>query len=138
MKRTLRHIVLFIALPLLSGALVYLLFREPVPLITRLFGIRSMIIDVSCLPGPLASFIRYHLADALFAFALAATLRLFISNGWVACGLAILYMTAYQLLQLLGVINGTADVWDVLWSAVFVGIYKIWEEFACRKKSKRS
>jgi len=73
---------------------------------------------------PLAHLLKNHLPDALWMYAFISTFFIIWQRnpplGWIiiACGCAI----AFELLQYVGLINGTCDVWDMFAYLLSAGV----------------
>ena len=106
--------IYYVILPLLAGGLIYILFKYPVPFFTKITGIDHALVNIP--QGIISDFIRFHLADMLWTFALAATLYLITDNQILSFILAFLCVISVELFQLLNLFNGTCDILDILFS----------------------
>lgn len=115
--------LIYAVLPLALGVAIYALFRQPVSILTQLFGIREQVIDVSFLPDLVEIFLKYHLPDMLFAFAFAGALRLVFESTAGVCIFVCFYVAFFETLQFFSVIPGTGDLWDVVFSILAVTVF---------------
>jgi len=106
----------FISVPLLLGLLVYVLFRPPLPIARKYLAFlhwNNVLIELSFLPVFLSAFIKFHLADILWALSFFAAVfaikRSFLFSFIVVMCVDILY----ELAQFTGVVTGTGDWLDV-------------------------
>ncbi len=105
-------------LSLFFGFLLYLLFRENAHIskflgqIITLDYIRSSVAAWGC------NFTKYYLPDFLWAFSLSCLLQAVsppsVKNTVICCFTGVMYGSIWELLQWLGIINGTGDWLDVI------------------------
>ena len=130
-KRQLLPACLFILLPLLMGASLYLFFRPDTTWLLQSFARASLLQSIRevTLRVELPNVLLYHLPDALWAFALTAFLILMWgkSSGkgrWSWRVLPFILTCFYECAQAAGWISGTFDLFDILsqWIAVAAAI----------------
>ncbi len=114
-------ILLHIMIPLLSGALIYIL-TDPNVLFVRMLSRQR---DIPVLPVNSEStvflFIRCYLLDILWAYALIFSLYFILDKDmglWKIFGIGFLFSTIMEVLQLTVVVPGTFDLWDILMEGV--------------------
>ena len=115
-----RVVILYCLVPLLTGLLIYLLFRSDSWLHHRLYGynVGLPLLNIS---GRMAGIIKYQLPDFCWAFSLTAALVTW-KNWWgrpvpFFFGYILLLAAGSELIQLWG--SGfTFDLWDLL-AAIF-------------------
>jgi len=115
--------VLFIVISLSFGILLYILFRPPLSWFPDIKGWDKAIIDISWLPSLLSSFILYHLSDIIWSLALAEAVYLIKNNLILAVISSLILTILFELLQILKVVKGTGDIWDIIFVTVFLSIY---------------
>ena len=110
---------LIIAVPLIVGLAVYLIFK-PSAFVSKwlydLFGWRQPWVHTPL--SPFWIFIRFYLCDLLWALSLTAVSQLILGTGRkqviVSFLICVLTGTAVELLQHHGIIPGTFDIWDLI------------------------
>lgn len=103
---------------LFTGGILYILFRGNTHL-GKLFTQFSPIISFRTYLKPLASnLLRFHLPDFLWCLSLGCGLQAVLrleKRNILLCGFgAFLCGAIWEYMQLLGVISGTGDFWDVV------------------------
>lgn len=104
--------------PLLTGLIIYLCVGSSETILYKLY---EDIIGASLLtqirsPIAIPSFIKFHLADGLWAFALTSTLCTMLFKeltSAVLLSISIIAVSVYELLQFFGFIRGTWDIMDL-------------------------
>jgi len=114
-----------IVLPLFIGALVYLLFRPPLPLIRNIIAWEDSLISLAVLPDFISSFILYHLTDVLWALSFVEAVYFISKNKYLAVIIVTIFTTIFEIGQHYGFIRGTGDIWDVVFVIVMLVIYFI-------------
>jgi len=116
------YLIIFVILPLLFGAGVYILFKSPPDLFEGLYFWEPPLVSLKKLPDYCSSFIKFHLADMCWSFSLSAALFFWISDLLLSCLFAAGCLLLFELFQALGAIRGKGDLWDILFSlsAIFI------------------
>jgi hypothetical protein len=111
-------IVLNILFPIIIGACIYMLNEEAF----------------------LEGFIRNHLSDGLWAYALISSILVIwnrqINRYWIT--LAFFIFIGFESLQYFHLINGTFDLWDILVYLIFSGLAIVLNKFFISLTSKKS
>ncbi|TNE54143.1 MAG: hypothetical protein EP338_08245 [Bacteroidetes bacterium] len=128
MQRT-RFVLLNIILPLLTGSLIYFLFRTNHTLFLEWFNLPGLSVNVgnNVIENTVFSALVYNLPDALCLFALGSMLHLIwkeqlFQNVAIWITMLLLLACAHELLQLFNYFSGTFDPLDVLF---YVGSYLV-------------
>lgn len=118
MRTYYKYFIWYSIFPLLGGLLFYLCFGSTDTKVYTFFGNllgHNLLIHIR--PDfALPSFLRFHLADGIWAFALTSTLFLLLHkeiNAWLILFYAVLTFSFYELCQHFNWIGGTADLIDV-------------------------
>lgn len=103
---------------LLAGGLLYICFRERT-YFARLVSWMDAVADLQTACRSVRSdFLRYYLPDFLWGVSLGSFLQAInLPKKWgvLICGVVVLLLgSSWELMQLLGVASGTADILDVL------------------------
>jgi len=118
MKKSRKLLVMQIFISLSVGALVYLFLRPPIG-VFRLFSARDgAAIEFYVGNMFFREFVLYHLPDMSWTFALASVLWLFTGSKHLALFVPFFAAAGFEILQLSGIVSGTADFLDVIFSAV--------------------
>ena len=120
-----RKSLLFIAITLLIGSSIYILFRPPLSWFPHIYNWNSAFIDLSILPTAVSAFIKYHLSDVLWALAFAETVKLITNNFLLGAIIALVSTVFYETMQYLGYFRGTGDIYDVIFVLMSLIIYLI-------------
>lgn len=125
-----RYVVFYVAIPLAIGFSIYALLKSPIPILKFVFTWESAPVSLGFAPKFIASFLKFHLADMLWAFSFCAALNLVISKSKFVCIFVAVLIAGLELLQYVNIISGTGDILDVLFSifSVFLFYYtnKTW------------
>lgn len=106
-----RKVTVHIFLPLLLGLLTYLLFRSPDTLFHRAIGMTTTPLPLS--DNPLNNFIKFHLADMCWAYALYSGLLLITGlNRWASATVALVALSLFEIVQVHGSWS-RIDGWDI-------------------------
>ena len=103
---------------LVLGSLIYLVFRDNAIVTTKI----SQFVDLEPLRNMFSwaecDFLKFYLVDFLWALSLSCGLHIIFKPNLkvsIICSAIVIALgTAFELLQLFNVINGTGDVWDVI------------------------
>jgi hypothetical protein len=120
----------FIFITLFIAVLTYVLFRPPLSWFPNSWEWDKAIIDLSRLPNLISNFIKYHLADVLWALALAEAVCIIKKNLNFSVIVALIATILFEFMQYLGIVKGTGDIFDVIFVAVSLSIY-----FLIKKRS---
>jgi len=115
--------ILIIFILLLIGLLTYVLFRPPLSWLVFINSGNQAIINLSWLPNPISAFILFHLADVLWALALAETVYIIKGNHLFAAFVALASTILFESMQYFNIIPGTGDIWDVIFVAISLFVY---------------
>jgi hypothetical protein len=110
---------------LLVGSLVYLLFRPPLSWFPKIASWDSAVIELSCLPSFISSFVKFHLSDVVWALALGETVYFIKKNLLLGVVIALASTIIFESMQFLGIIPGTGDIWDIIFVTIALSIYYI-------------
>jgi len=119
--------IIFIFASLFIGLLTYILFR-PIPQWNAMFffgrlDIESTTAIIVLSHNPISKFIMFHLADILWALALAETIYVIKRNLLLATILPVVFTILIELAQYFDVIFGTGDILDVIFVGISLGVY---------------
>ena len=127
-KTLLRYCVLGTS-SLVLGLIIYLLFRPNAYVSRMILSELPMkgVFDCSDLCD--SSFLKFYFADFLWAFSLTCWLHAIflpdISGSWICALIVLASGSLYELLQFLGIVNGTGDFIDVFMYATGGGLVSV-------------
>lgn len=109
---------LSIALPLISGTILYVLFRPDTFISKYIYQLFDRELYLSARNSPFSLFVKNHLSDILWAYSLTHT-AFFIfhterKHGVGVFQLCVSFESAIEFLQKANVLPGTFDILDVL------------------------
>ena len=106
-----RKVTVHILLPLSAGLLTYLLFRSPDTWIHRAIGMTTTPLPLA--DNPLNNFIKFHLADMCWAYALYSGLLVIVGLSKLASAtVALVGLSLFELIQAHGRWS-LIDGWDI-------------------------
>ncbi len=114
-------ILLHIVIPLLSGALIYILTDPNVLFVRMLSRQRGIPVLPVNSESTVVLFVRCYLLDILWAYALIFSLYFILDTDmglWKIFGIGFLFSTIMEVLQLTVIVPGTFDLWDILMEGV--------------------
>lgn len=112
--------IVFVLIPLIIGAILYYIFCPDVWFVKAIDGWILQINrpEADQLPHPFLKFIRNYGFDLVWAFAMTNALFIIFSNNAkpiiIFMLIPVILGIAMEILQLLGIAQGTFDLWDVL------------------------
>lgn len=119
-KSLITYSIVFVIIPMLIGAILYYIFCSDVWFVKMIDGclwqIKRPSVDV--LSNPLLRFIRYYAFDFIWAFAMTNALFIVVNNNakpiLICLTIPVALGGAMEILQLLGIAQGTSDILDVV------------------------
>ena len=106
------------SIAIFTGGLIYLLFRPNVYAVRWVPENKYLLLLRESLRWMGTPFVKYYLADYLWAVALSCGLHLIFSpkvkGSCICTTIVLLYGLTFELSQYCGFISGTGDLWDVL------------------------
>jgi hypothetical protein len=109
----LRAYLLLVVLPIVTGSVIYVLFRDSNILLFVVFDPLGLWTPTRFDPGRLANTILCSLPDGLWVFAFASWMRLIWGRHWFWCNLPICIGIGSEIGQLFELVPGTFDFLDV-------------------------
>lgn len=111
---------IMLLLPMFMGGIIYYIFCPEVIFVGFIDKctnnwIRHFVQTLGLSRIPISkTFIRNYLMDALWGYALFATLKLILDNYMTSLIIAIIFAIGLETLQLSFLAKGTFDIWDII------------------------
>lgn len=119
-RRTNVTLALNCLLALIIGALIYYFFSPEVIFVKKIDEIieSGLHFKLSLRDNWILKFIRFYVLDMLWAYALVFALKLIMGNNTAnlkrVFGVAFIFSTTMEILQLTPLAQGTFDMWDII------------------------
>lgn len=138
-----KNLLLFfnISFPLLIGLAIYVFCYQNTYINTTIENILGFSLPYFYFDNAFHRFLTCWACDILWAYSLTFALffcfKNFNKSLLIVCMLSGLFSLVIELLQLIGIINGTFDIWDIIMEfiAILIAVIILKKEFSKWKKS---